>query len=96
MSMYRTVTVVPEITSMIEVVAEISEAVMDVDAEAVTSVRTYTEPVEYYEGEYEFTPSDSPQIIPVKDKMATDDITINPIPSNYGLITWNGSTLTVS
>ena len=24
------------------------------------------------------------------------NITINPIPSNYGLITWNGSILTVS
>ena len=26
----------------------------------------------------------------------TDDVTIKPIPQNYGLITWNGSFLTVS
>lgn len=94
--MARTVTVTPEITKLIEVAAEISEAVINVDAETITAVRTYTEPVEYYEGEYEFTPSQSPQTVQIKDKMTRHDITINPIPSNYGLITWNGATLTVS
>ena len=49
-----------------------------------------------YDGEYVFTPTQNTQIIPINGKLATDDITINPIPSNYGLITWNGSTLTVS
>lgn len=49
-----------------------------------------------YEGAYEFTPSDAAQIIPIGGMVATQDITINPIPSNYGLITWNGATLTVS
>lgn len=49
-----------------------------------------------YEGAYEYTPSDSEQIIPILGKTATQDIIINPIPTNYGLITWNGSTLTVS
>jgi len=51
---------------------------------------------ESYEGSYNFTPSDVEQVIPIEGKMANQDITINPIPSNYGLITWNGSTLTVS
>lgn len=94
--MYRTVTVTPEITKLIEVAAEISQAVINVDAETVTPVRTYVEPVEYYEGEYGFTPSASPQTVQIKDKMARHDITINPIPSNYGLITWDGSSITVS
>lgn len=49
-----------------------------------------------YEGAYEWTPTTSQQTISIKDKTATNDIIINPIPSNYGLITWNGSTLTVS
>ncbi len=49
-----------------------------------------------YDGEYVFTPTQSEQNIPIKDLMARQDITINPIPSNYGLITWNGSTITVS
>lgn len=49
-----------------------------------------------YEGSYSFTPTTDYQTIEIKDKRATADIVINPIPSNYGLITWNGSTLTVS
>ena len=49
-----------------------------------------------YSGEYEFTPSAETQTIPTSNKTLAQDITINPIPSNYGLITWDGSTLTVS
>lgn len=49
-----------------------------------------------YDGAYEWTPSDSVQTIEIADKKALTDIRINPIPSNYGLITWNGSVLTVS
>lgn len=49
-----------------------------------------------YTGEYEFTPSSEEQTIPIYGKVASADIVINPIPSNYGLISWNGSTLTVS
>lgn len=49
-----------------------------------------------YEGDYEFTPSDTAQTIEIANERAINNITINPIPSNYGLITWNGSTLTVS
>ena len=49
-----------------------------------------------YEGPYEFTPADSSQTIAIGSKRAASDITINPIPSNYGKITWNGSILTVS
>lgn len=49
-----------------------------------------------YQGPYEFTPSSEVQTVNIADKLATEDITINPIPSNYGLITWSGSTLTVS
>lgn len=49
-----------------------------------------------YDGPTEFTPSGSTQTIAIENKKALADITINPIPSNYGLITWNGSELTVS
>ena len=49
-----------------------------------------------YEGSYEITPSAVEQIIPTKNLRMTDDITVAAIPQNYGLITWNGSTLTVS
>ena len=49
-----------------------------------------------YTGSYEITPSSQTQTIPMSGLKAANDITVNPIPSNYGLITWNGSTLTVS
>ena len=52
--------------------------------------------VDKYQGEYEFTPSEDTQIIEIDGLRATQDITINPIPSNYGLITYSGSGITVS
>lgn len=49
-----------------------------------------------YEGSYEVTPSEETQTLATDSLYMRGNITINPIPSNYGLITWNGSTLTVS
>lgn len=49
-----------------------------------------------YEGPLEFTPSGTEQIIHTAGKTVSDDITIHPIPSNYGLITYNGVFITVS
>lgn len=49
-----------------------------------------------YEGAYEFTPTESTQTVQIEGKKATQDIVINPIPTNYGRITWNGSYIKVS
>lgn len=49
-----------------------------------------------YTGSYEVTPSSETQTLETDSFYMNGNITINPIPSNYGLITWNGSTLTVS
>lgn len=49
-----------------------------------------------YSGQTEVTPSSETQILETEGFTMLDNITINPIPNNYGLITWNGSTLTVS
>lgn len=49
-----------------------------------------------YTGSYEVTPSTNTQTIPTSGKVMYQNVTVKPIPSNYGLITWNGSTLTVS
>ena len=49
-----------------------------------------------YTGEYTITPTAEAQTIPTKNLRMTDDLTINPIPNNYGLITWDGATLMVS
>jgi len=49
-----------------------------------------------YMGPTEVTPSASEQVLLTNNFRMTEDITIKPIPSNYGLITWDGSTITVS
>lgn len=49
-----------------------------------------------YNGPYEVTPTENTQILPTSDKVLAANIVVNPIPNNYGLITWNGSTITVS
>lgn len=49
-----------------------------------------------YEGSYEATPSNERQIFSTTLKTMFEDFVVNPIPSNYGLITWDGTTLTVS
>ena len=57
-------------------------------------IREDTIPV--YGGPTTFTPTAGEQIVPTAGYKLTTDIVINPIPSNWGLITWNGSTITVS
>lgn len=49
-----------------------------------------------YTGETVITPTQETQVLHTTGLMIPTDITIKPIPSNYGLITWDGSTLTVS
>lgn len=47
--------------------------------------------------EKEATPTQETQILlPDENFDALSKVTVNPIPSNYGLITWNGAYLTVS
>lgn len=49
-----------------------------------------------YHGSTDITPTDSAQVLNTQGMVVGENIIIEPIPSNYGLITWNGSTLTVS
>ena len=49
-----------------------------------------------YEGPIEVTPSSETQTLDTRNFRMTENVVIKPIPQNYGLITWNGSTLTVS
>lgn len=51
---------------------------------------------EIYDGEYVFTPTQETQVVPTADKLLLDNITINPIPQNYGLITYNGAFIRVT
>jgi hypothetical protein len=49
-----------------------------------------------YDGDYVFTPTQETQTVHTKEKVLLENIIINPIPNNYGLITWNGAIMTVS
>jgi len=49
-----------------------------------------------YSGEYKVTPKRTRQTLETEGCTLAKDITIEPIPSNYGLISWNGAFLRVS
>ena len=51
---------------------------------------------DHYRGGYEVIPSRSQQVLQTEGLMMDADVVVQPIPSNYGLITWDGSTLMVS
>jgi len=52
--------------------------------------------VPLYEGPCEATPTRETQIFPTGGKQMPENFTVNPIPRNYGLITYNGFEITVS
>ena len=49
-----------------------------------------------YHGAYTITPSEQAQTSPTAGMNLAQDIIVNPIPSNYGWRTYNGSVITVS
>ena len=49
-----------------------------------------------YRGEYEITPTAEQQTLETDGLLMKRDVTVGAIPSNYGLITWNGTVITVS
>ena len=49
-----------------------------------------------YEGATEFTPPRETQVVLSGGKILLDNITINPIPSNYGLVTYHANIITIS
>ena len=67
---------------------------LDGTPDKVIKVAEYDLPV--YDGITEITPSQDTQILQTSNKTLTRNIVVNPIPSNYGLVAWNGSVLTVS
>lgn len=50
----------------------------------------------YYDGEYDLIPTQTEQVLITGGKAMRRNIRIAPIPHNYGLITWNGSFLTIT
>lgn len=88
---------------MAEFVAEFNnESVnFDVDFYSENAFAAEMNPVikvypDVYEGSYEYTPTNDTQIVEAKNMTLADNIVINPIPSNYGLISWSGLGIRVS
>lgn len=49
-----------------------------------------------YDGPYMITPSQQTQTLQTAGKTLSQNVTVKPIPQNYGLITYNGSYIKVS
>lgn len=49
-----------------------------------------------YHGQTEVIPAMDAQVLHTANRALTEDIIIDPIPNYYGLITYNGSYITVS
>lgn len=52
--------------------------------------------IQDYEGPYHMIPSNKSQTLKTHGLTMLEDVTIEAIPSYYGLISWDGTTLTVS
>lgn len=68
---------------------------MAADLSSGLAIQIYV-PDNPYSGAYEVTPSAVTQRLETEGMVMAHDVVVNPIPSNYGLITWNGSVITVS
>ena len=67
------------------------------DAEQALSIgMPYIDGGRRYEGEYTIRPQPYAQTLPTESRVLERDIEVEAIPSNYGLITWDGSKLRVS
>lgn len=73
---------------------DVGENVIDWTEGEYVEVRSMDYPE--YAGSTDWTPSSAAQLVPTAGTVLLTDITIEPIPSNYGLITWDGSVLMVS
>lgn len=51
--------------------------------------------VEPYMGNYTVTPTEETQVLPTCTKQMIKDLIVEPIPLNYGKITWNGRIITI-
>lgn len=88
--------IVPMRVAVSAVSIPMSVAVDQVNVPMSIGVAITTVEADPYDGPYEVTPTQETQVLYTENKLMQHPVTINPIPSNYGLITWDGSALTVS
>ena len=74
-------------------ISSVSSGTLNAAAIRIASVEL---PAEEYGGAYTITPGDTAQTIHINGKIATQDITIEKIPSNYGKINWSSNILTIT
>ena len=72
----------------------VSSDSVEVGTKAAAEIRVTASDV--YPGPYTVTPTEETQILSTQNKLDISNITIEPIPANYGRLTWNGNILTVS
>lgn len=59
------------------------------------SAITFIENADYYDGSYDWIPTEDTQVVQIADRIGRQNVVIEPIPSNYGKIIYNGSQLRV-
>lgn len=67
-----------------------------VDMALATAVTVTNCPAGAYSGAYTVTPGRTRQLLQTAGRHLMQNVVIEPIPANYGLITWNGSVMTVT
>lgn len=84
--------------SVAESAATIGMSIAEDDVTLQVGLETAIEAFEgqTYDGPYTVTPSDDAQTLATEGYLMTGNVVVEPIPSNYGRITWNGAVLTVS
>ena len=87
---------IPMQVSVSEVLLPVAVAVSAVNIPVQVAAAYQMRDGEIYDGPYEFTPTQETQTVSTAEKLLLENIVINPIPQNYGLITYNGSFITVS
>ena len=78
----------------VDATASIVDMTVEAEAEVVTEVIGGDVPT--YKGDYVITPTEEAQTLPTKARALMANIIVEAIPSNYGRISWDGRTLTVS
>ena len=79
----------------VDVAPTVALTVTDEDAAALTFGGTVFSP-EVYRGAYIVTPAGNEQVLATAGMALEHDVVVAPIPDNYGLVTYNGTSLRIS
>lgn len=89
------ITVRMTVSTTNEIPMRVSGGGVDIDAQ-IGATYVMAHAGNTYEGLKTVTPNAHRQVLPTEGCYMTEDIYVEPIPKNYGLITYDGSCITVS